>query len=273
MSTQLPAKIHAARKAAGLTQERMAEQIGVTRGAVTQWESRNPETKSNPGMDHLRKVAEVTGLPFAWLLDDRFSPGDAVHVRNLNRQGRWHEMEVKVEGEKPEGVPHFTHATMIEPIGALLHTSEKGYQVMPDGAQPAHVPSNRHPRLGELFWNTVQYQVRRHAPRFDDFFDRRLDGGLRPDYFDGKNLIEFTSYSGVTGAIMQVRRLLGEMLLEEKIWGREIRKFILCWGSSAETPRDFDEMQSLCRRVDTELMYFTEPQDAADYILKLAGFE
>lgn len=270
MSTQLPAKIHAARKAAGLTQERLAEQVGVTRGAVTQWESRNPDTKSNPGMEHLRKVAEVTGLPFAWLLDDRYSPGDAVHVRNLNRQGKWHEMEVKLEGEQPDGLPNFTRATMIEPFAALLHTDERSYQVMPDGGQPVSQAPHRHPRLGQLFWNTVQYQVLTMVPELDSCFERRLDSGMRPDFFDGENLIEFTSVGSAIAAVMQVRRILGDVLLEEKIWGREVRKFILCWGSTPEEPHELDRMRDLCRRADTELRYFTDPRDAAEFIAKIA---
>lgn len=270
MSTQLPAKIHAARKAAGLTQERLAEQVGVTRGAVTQWESRNPDTKSNPGMDHLRKVAEVTGLPFAWLLDDRYSPGDAVHVRNLNRQGKWHEMDVKVEGEQPDGMPHFTRATMIEPFAALLHTEDRSFQVLPDGAQPVNQAPHRHPRLGQLFWNTVQYQLLTRAPDLDDCFERRLDSGLRPDFFDGHNLIEFTSYSNVAPAMLQVRRILGDVLLEEKIWGHEVRKFILCWGSTPEEPHEIGRMRELCRQADTELRYFTEPGEAVDFIHRIA---
>lgn len=62
-------RIRAHRKRAGLSQEQLAEQIGVSRQAVTKWES----GKSTPGTGHLFRLAEVFGTTVDLLL----SPEDA----------------------------------------------------------------------------------------------------------------------------------------------------------------------------------------------------
>ena len=55
-----------ARKRAGLTQEQLAEKIGVTPQAVSKWESGH----NIPDLDNLFIVAEVTNTPYQFLLGD-----------------------------------------------------------------------------------------------------------------------------------------------------------------------------------------------------------
>jgi transcriptional regulator with XRE-family HTH domain len=56
-------KIRVARGAANLTQEQLAQRIGVTRGAVAQWESNT----TRPRMESVIKLAAATGSSFDWL--------------------------------------------------------------------------------------------------------------------------------------------------------------------------------------------------------------
>lgn len=52
-----PQRIHQARHAAGLTQSKVAAQIGVTQAAVSAWES----GKATPGLENLHKLAVALG--------------------------------------------------------------------------------------------------------------------------------------------------------------------------------------------------------------------
>lgn len=70
MTTQtLGERIRAARQAAGLSQEKLAERLGLTRQAVTKWES----GQSAPSTENLLRLAEVLGVPVTALLGEEAS--------------------------------------------------------------------------------------------------------------------------------------------------------------------------------------------------------
>ncbi len=70
MTTQtLGERIRAARQAAGLSQEKLAERLGLTRQAVTKWET----GQSAPSTENLLRLAEVLGVPVTALLGEEAS--------------------------------------------------------------------------------------------------------------------------------------------------------------------------------------------------------
>ena len=61
-------RIRAARTAAELTQEQVAIACGVTRNAVSQWESQKPQKKpTTPTLEHLKTLAAITRHNAWWL--------------------------------------------------------------------------------------------------------------------------------------------------------------------------------------------------------------
>lgn len=72
-------RIAKARNDAGLSQQKLAERTGVTRGAVTQWES----GKAHPRLATLKKIAAATGVTLAWLQTGQDS-GDEMSVSSSN---------------------------------------------------------------------------------------------------------------------------------------------------------------------------------------------
>ena len=82
--TELGAAIREARKAAGMTQEALAEALDRTQTAVSYWEA----GKRDPGVPDLLRIAEALNVPAASLLPDRAPKGAA--------EGR--------EPELPEGI-------------------------------------------------------------------------------------------------------------------------------------------------------------------------
>ncbi|MEO6364606.1 MAG: helix-turn-helix transcriptional regulator [Luteimonas sp.] len=59
-----------ARRHAGLSQQKLAQGVGVQRSAVSHWEA--PQGK-HPTAAHLREIAMITGVQFEWLATGRGS--------------------------------------------------------------------------------------------------------------------------------------------------------------------------------------------------------
>lgn len=59
-SAELAQRIKQARLKAGLTQAQIAELMGCTRGAITQWESENPNIRTSPPIPALKRFVGIT---------------------------------------------------------------------------------------------------------------------------------------------------------------------------------------------------------------------
>lgn len=64
----MPARIRRARNVAKLSQAQLANQLGIQRSAVAQWEQLRG---TSPNIDHLVQLAVVTGMCFEWLATGR----------------------------------------------------------------------------------------------------------------------------------------------------------------------------------------------------------
>lgn len=69
--SELWERIRAARASAFMTQEELADMIGVTRPTVGVWETSDPKKRSKPRDRMLRKIADATGAPYGWLISDK----------------------------------------------------------------------------------------------------------------------------------------------------------------------------------------------------------
>ncbi|MBS0214733.1 MAG: helix-turn-helix transcriptional regulator [Proteobacteria bacterium] len=98
LQMDLATRIRAARRQSGMSQKTMAVQLGVSRGAIANWESSG---HAQPSRTNLGKVAAITGVKIEWLArghgsmipcpfpDDTTDNGpliarDAVEARLLN---------------------------------------------------------------------------------------------------------------------------------------------------------------------------------------------
>lgn len=64
------ARVRHARKAAGISQSRLAQILGVTRSACSQWES---PAGTTPRRERLEQLAAVLGVSYEWLATGRRS--------------------------------------------------------------------------------------------------------------------------------------------------------------------------------------------------------
>lgn len=70
MASELWQRIRAIQRHMGLTQEEFGQHFGVSKSAVSQWESLRPENRTTPGLDVLQKMSAVSGAPISWLISD-----------------------------------------------------------------------------------------------------------------------------------------------------------------------------------------------------------
>lgn len=70
-------KIKAARTKAGLSQEQLAQKLGVSRSAVAKWET----GKGIPDIENLKALAQLLNVSVDYLLDDGENPFDELVMR------------------------------------------------------------------------------------------------------------------------------------------------------------------------------------------------
>lgn len=69
--SELWEKIKEARTGAGLTQEQIGAACGgITRNAVSLWETEDEEKRTSPPVDKLQILAAITGRPMAWFFEN-----------------------------------------------------------------------------------------------------------------------------------------------------------------------------------------------------------
>lgn len=118
MPSSLGERIALARRHARLSQGSLAEAVGVSRPAVSQWESRLPN-RTEPTTENLRAIARVTGAPMYWLADD--------------------ESELFAHWPSPDGKPNQRVAEESEP-----YVSPKGTAAQaPRASQPAQLDDDK----------------------------------------------------------------------------------------------------------------------------------
>jgi transcriptional regulator with XRE-family HTH domain len=263
MATKLSIKIRAARLAAGFTQDKVAKELGITRGAITQWEAKDPDKSTTPGMDSLRKFAEVCGVPFTWLIDDQFMASDAYHARNLFQAGRWHEVgEVKLYPDEKEEIPINEEVAYIEPLKTVTLINSENFAGMPQH------------RLAQSFWRAVEYELCNQHEQYVQYFNARMRLGpvsVECDFMTADTMAYFESMPNGgaprTSVLPWLRRKLGDILLTERAAARPMRKCLMVWLSSTDDPRP--ENQELAEVSGVELLYFQDPEPAAAFLATL----
>jgi len=87
LMSELWKKIRKARLEAELTQDYVAEACGgITRNAVSLWESDDPEKRTRPTLDKLETFSEITNKPMWWFFTDDESPPAGVKGRDSKEE-------------------------------------------------------------------------------------------------------------------------------------------------------------------------------------------
>ena len=255
MSTQLAAKLRAARQSAQLTQAQIAEAVGVTRGAVTQWESKDPETRTTPSIELIRKFAERSGVPFSWLINDQFKAEDVHFVRAQLRSGKWHDVEITETVTATETARPQVTQNVAAPQNTDVSIS----------TQEPPPP----PRRAMLFWRAVEFEVCNTRPELEMYFEVPLRKGAlqaTADFYTGEVVAELsTMHHQFLNPF--IRRKLGDLLLIEQIAGKPLKKYLLLWMPLGELPTV--DITAMGAAIGIDVLIYSQPHDAAQFLLQL----
>ncbi|MGI0120106.1 helix-turn-helix domain-containing protein [Zooshikella sp. RANM57] len=98
-------RIRLARKNRKLTQADLGEACGVTRSSIANWES--PDRISAPKPKQLRRIAEVTGVPFPWLSGEtNTTPEDLLKRSSISKNEVLERDIVRQSKERQEDALH-----------------------------------------------------------------------------------------------------------------------------------------------------------------------
>lgn len=242
MSEVLAGKLRAARQSAHLTQAQIAQALGVTRGAVTQWEAKGAQTRTTPSLETLREFAIRTCVPLDWLINDQLSAQDAERVRQqflLSRQAGGNPTHEQPRTPPPEA-------------NALTRASTS--------------------RMAQAFWRAVEFEACQLEPQLEHCFEIPVSRGtvlLHADFFDGQLLVTFDALPLGGDTQANIKRKLADMLLIERVHGSPLRKALLLWVPNAlqvGMPGEIEEMGAVA---GVTIKRFFQPQAAAQYLVGL----
>jgi transcriptional regulator with XRE-family HTH domain len=70
MGSQLWQRLRASRRYARMTQQQLADRLGVSKQSVSSWEAWEDEKRAVPRWENLMGIASATGAPQKWLMSD-----------------------------------------------------------------------------------------------------------------------------------------------------------------------------------------------------------
>ena len=126
-------RIRIRRQQLGLSQQELADDVGVSRGAVSQWESATTESRVDPRQKHHAKIAETLKTSVDWLLTGRddsiqdlppgFTQNAPARVQGVIGLGVWIE-----SGAMPKDLPE-----ILPPYPARRYNEYQQYAFRVDG--------------------------------------------------------------------------------------------------------------------------------------------
>jgi len=87
-TSELWQRIRAARRFAGMTQDDLAREAGISRSAYAFWEGKTPENRTNPNGQQLMMVARLTKVPVEWLMSNLSKVEDVWKITSKENEAR-----------------------------------------------------------------------------------------------------------------------------------------------------------------------------------------
>ena len=133
-------KLFVLRDKAGISQMTLAHQLGVSRQAVSRWESGD----ATPSMDKLKALAKIYGVSLDWLCSDSSDAGELVQEKKLDERDPVCNNELPAE-DKPKKKKKWVIIIGVIIVGMLL----SAYVVLSKKAESFLNPAKRIDDLAE----------------------------------------------------------------------------------------------------------------------------
>lgn len=227
MGSELWQRLKAVRAFADRRQEDIAKICKVSRGAVAQWESKDPNNRTRPSISQVQAISKETGVPVEWMLNDAADVADVWQVG-------------KVYHQAPTLV-----AAVPSPI-SLAPTSSK--------------------RLLTAFRNAVEYSVLQLCPDIADGFEAEVGHGpisVRADFVCGRALAVFAmSFDECIDP-----GTLGRLLLLERAAGKSMLKLMIVSTNSPLQEAERSIIDHLATTFGIKVIPVSNPDEAAECLV------
>lgn len=230
MSSELWQRIRSARQYADLNQDDVAKVCGVSRPAVSLWESKDPSKRTKPDINQIQALAKLARLPVEYFLNDKIEPEDVWEV------GKQHKAAT---------------------VGGATVTAALG------GAMPLPRQVTRNEE--SLFASALQYYVFRIARErgldpqaLEGAFSQRIPMAITswvPDFFHGKLIVE------ISGQNADLDKVCANLLTAERATGGKLEKLILYRGTPVPDTTNLENLFGI------HLFPVTDPREAAELIV------
>ena len=263
---RLARRINAARTQAGMTQNDLAIKLGVSRPAVTQWESRDLNRRSHPSLAMIMGIARETGFSledligeaskldvFARLKDQTLSDALNLGLGSLPTKRTYSPLR----GAEP------LSGTPLNEIGNPRYS---GRGIAPPKGGLSTLDSYR--RLADAFKKSLEFEFMIKPGNLERHFDYVMQRGairVNVDYFDGNNIVEFSMYKGN----LRLQEKLGQLLLAEKVHGRAVKKHLIYWSPDEEDISDFEGLFNSAKMMNITVSFVRHPTQAIEYLRAL----
>lgn len=288
MPSQLWQRLRSARNYADLRQQDIADACNpkVSRGAVAQWESIDPNNRTTPSIEQVKEVAKRTDVPFEWLMDDDAEPEQVWFIGRNAKKAPSLEPEYLVRKKRglvardTEDAPAPQRlfregAQLIHKLPGLPTPHPAGHFALNPGSDPvdnlAKVPPGSmghavRDRAVTTFKRAVEFQLMESAPELVTGFDATVGMGsvrVHPDFLYGDCVAEF-----VMTPVDQIDfAVLGNLLAIEKTVGKNLYKLLILWRRTTEDQLATANMEAVTRYVldtfDVHVEAVRNPTDAA----------
>jgi phage repressor protein C with HTH and peptisase S24 domain len=213
-------RIRLARTYAQLTQEQLGEDVGVSKSAVAQWETKDPAKRTQPTLDNLKAISARTGAPVSWLMDDQ-----------VEIDPHWRERLKSMESREVGNVVAFSRPPGAAPRAVAEPPSEYAVPV-PAGRL---IPVVGHAKLGD---NAHFVELEYPAGHGDGYIDMpsndpnayalRCDGdSMTPRIKHGEFVVIEPNRTIAAGDEVLVKAIDGRVMVKEFLYRREGRVHLL----------------------------------------------
>ena len=231
MASELWQRIRSARQHADLKQDDIAKVCGVTRPAVSLWESKDPTKRTKPDINQIQALAKLARLPVEYFLNDKVEPESVWEVGKQHKAG----------GE----------AAVTAIAGGVAAALDMPRQIIRNEES--------------LFASALQYYVFRIARErgldpqaLEGAFSQRIPMAVTswaPDFFHGKLIVEIASQNS------DLDKVCANLLTAERATGSKLEKLILYRGTPVPDTTNLENLFGI------HLLPVTDPRDAAELIV------
>lgn len=235
--SELWQRLRAARRFADLRQQDVSDELTKrgrpkSRATIALWESAEPSIRTEPGAEDVRTLAEIYGVPVAFIMDNGAHPDDVWRLKD------------------DKGATSTTPSAVREPTPAYasMHTTALGLD----------------DRRALNFWSAVEFNVVERNPSLAECFMHNTPQKVAPDFLKDGNAVVFASDCATPQSILSAAMTV--LLHSDRASGHTLVKHVLVFVGKGAPIFNEGEVE---KQWGTHVRQVDNLKDASKYLAAL----